>query len=204
MGKSVTVDSDDLQALLFTTGAIKQVESAMAMRTRDPLVKVAQPVLSQAHDRLARQWRAALREDTHPLWGQPLDDDEAAILTDLATDCYETRTPKEFSKLNAKGYLEMGAVYDAVCWPGSDSPHLTDCARFRLRVTTRGIDALAAWAEAAGKPLMQPSQMDEVLRHGPRPSAATLAGAFPMERGQGQPIVVPPLSPSTVSKPDAA
>jgi hypothetical protein len=59
---TVTVDYDDLEALLFATGAIKDVENAIKGRDRDPLVRSTASRLTAAHDRVAAAWRRAKRE----------------------------------------------------------------------------------------------------------------------------------------------
>lgn len=66
MGKPVTVDSDDLEALLFSTGGIKAIEDALQQRSEDPLVLQAKPRLTAAHDRLTAEWRRQLRGPGYP------------------------------------------------------------------------------------------------------------------------------------------
>jgi hypothetical protein len=57
MGKLVTVDSDDLEAMLMAKAAIKGVESALAVAKNDVFVQRVAPRFAAAHDEIARQWR---------------------------------------------------------------------------------------------------------------------------------------------------
>lgn len=72
---TVIVDAADLETLLFSTGAIKDVENAIKARERDPLVRSSAGRLTEAHDRLAAQWRRAKREPPP----EPLPGDIAAL-----------------------------------------------------------------------------------------------------------------------------
>lgn len=59
----VSVDADDLEVLLFSTGAIKDMEHVLKARERDPLVKSAASRLTDAHDRVTGAWRRAKRPE---------------------------------------------------------------------------------------------------------------------------------------------
>lgn len=70
---SVTVDTDDLEALLFATGGIKDLEGGikalenlLAGRKNNPMVRSASGKLAAAHERLSTAWRRAKREVDMP------------------------------------------------------------------------------------------------------------------------------------------
>ena len=63
---SVTVDVDDLEALLFATSGIKDLEAALDQRRRNPMVTGTKGKLEGAHDRLSTAWRRAKREVDFP------------------------------------------------------------------------------------------------------------------------------------------
>lgn len=64
---SVTVDVADLEALLFATSGIKDLEAALDQRRRNPMVISAKGRLEGAHDRLSTAWRRAKREADWPM-----------------------------------------------------------------------------------------------------------------------------------------
>ena len=49
---AVTVDTEDLEALLFATSGIKELEAALDQRKRNPMVTSGMGRLAGAHDRL--------------------------------------------------------------------------------------------------------------------------------------------------------
>lgn len=63
---SVTVDVADLEALLFATSGIKDLEAALDQRRRNPMVSSTKGKLEGAHDRLSTAWRRAKRETDMP------------------------------------------------------------------------------------------------------------------------------------------
>lgn len=63
---TVTVDAKDLEALLFATSGIKDLEAALDQRRSNPMVRSVQGRLAAAHDRLATEWRRANREADWP------------------------------------------------------------------------------------------------------------------------------------------
>jgi hypothetical protein len=70
---NVTIDADDLEALLFATGGIKDLETAihtlqntLAGRKQNPMVRAGMGKLEAAHERLSTAWRRAKREAEWP------------------------------------------------------------------------------------------------------------------------------------------
>jgi hypothetical protein len=63
---AVTVDTEDLEALLFATSGIKDLEAALDQRRRNPMVTSTKGRLEGAHDRLSTAWRRAKRNAEWP------------------------------------------------------------------------------------------------------------------------------------------
>jgi hypothetical protein len=70
---TVTVDADDLEALLFASGGIKELETGINLlnstlrgRKGNPMVSKGEAKLAEAHDRLSTAWRRAKREADWP------------------------------------------------------------------------------------------------------------------------------------------
>lgn len=66
MGSLVEVDSDDIEALLFGTGALKSIESVLRDAKSDPFAAKSRARFTEAHDRVAQAWRGAGRRVAHP------------------------------------------------------------------------------------------------------------------------------------------
>jgi hypothetical protein len=151
----VTVDSDDLEALVFGTGVIKNIEGSLAAFKRDPFTKTNVP-LTEAHDRLASAMRNAKRAqaDTLVKWDEPLTKDEQIALAAVAASCKEMGdvkriSPKDkapdrgeamsiYDRLAAKGIIEMGQFLIGIMWAGQQSPAITAQPEFAARLTPRG------------------------------------------------------------------
>ncbi len=63
---SVTVDADDLEALLFACSGIGDLEKALDQHRRNPLLKSTKGKIEGAHERLATLWRRAKRDVDWP------------------------------------------------------------------------------------------------------------------------------------------
>ena len=148
----VTVDSADLETIVFATAAIKAIEGQLAARKSDPFVR---PHLefTAAHDRLVSAMRNAARgtADTVVKWDGDLDDDEMKMLKAVETGGLWI-TPKEkaagggFSaadRLAAKGCIVMGQFVRGILWGGASAPELQiDPKGFPLKITERGREKL--------------------------------------------------------------
>ena len=64
---TVTVSAADLEALLFATSGIKDIEAALDQRRRNPMVAAGTGRLAGAHERLSAAWRRAKREADWPV-----------------------------------------------------------------------------------------------------------------------------------------
>lgn len=156
---TVAVDLEDLETLVFTTGALKTIEGALVTRKADPFVK---PHLdfTAAHDRLATAMRNARRsqnKDVVVQFDEPLTREECKILTDVDTlggvvhITVKDQLPKQgesmsiYDALTAKGCLLMGGLVKGVLWAGASAPELTvDPTGYAIKLTARGREKLAS------------------------------------------------------------
>lgn len=153
---SVTVDLDDLEALVFATGAIKQIDSLLAARRGDPFV-VPYLARTDAHDRCAEAARFARRaenQDVVTKWDEPLTEEEAEVLLKLGADVNRV-SPDERLKvpaidtLMAKGCVVLGHFVDGVLWGGKPTPEIqVDPKAFAVKITPCGQAKLEALKKA--------------------------------------------------------
>lgn len=162
---AVTVDLADLETIVFATGAIKAIESALANRSADPFVR---PHLNYAaaHDRLATAMRNASRAEAGTLvaFDEPLTKTEAKALRYVldATDPGKGARKKPgvaewfamsgmdkagldedmsiYDRLAAKGCVQIGQFVTGVVWSGAPAPEVkADPERgFAAKITDRG------------------------------------------------------------------
>ena len=159
---SVSVDLDDLEKLVLTSGVMKTIEGLLVARKNDPFVR---PHLefSEAHDRLATAMRNARRVDAGTLvpWDGELDDEEVEWLRVAEkAGFWISRKDKEpkagenmsiMDKLAAKGCVIIGHFVTGVSFAGS-TPELTvDPKGFPIRITDRGREKLAKIDAAKSK-----------------------------------------------------
>lgn len=145
MGNPVTVDSDDLQSLLFATGTIKQIEAAIQQHKQDPQVRIVQDNLTQAHDNLAKAWRSSVRVIEDPLYNIPVTKSEMTFLKriglsvktieseDLVDDLVKT--------LRRKHMLEVGVRSTQTAW-GDTGLSKPECLENVIRLTPRAISVV--------------------------------------------------------------
>lgn len=143
MGVPVTVDSDDLKALLDAGLVLKNV--ARAMNPTEKLSENAIEAAAQAHDRMAGQYRRALRGDGLP----PPTEHELEELRFLFpdNDGFEIIIPglvPRFQPLNTKGLIEFGHPMGGVKWSnsGDDLGLTTSQTEVYVRLTAKGYAAL--------------------------------------------------------------
>lgn len=166
MGKPITVDSDDLEALLFSTGAIKALEAALVQAKDDPLVEQAKPRLTAAHDRLAADCRRGLRESGYPgsrdvldepigkadaqvlfrFWRLPMGAYAASLADGLIPVLYgdkDVPRPRGYDGLHQRGMLEFGAIFEIILWGDSQERSRIDKPIQAVRLTEQGRQALS-------------------------------------------------------------
>lgn len=148
---TVILDAADIEALLFSTGAIKEIEASIRGRSNDPLVRQSAAKLTGAHDRVAAAWRRANRPEPE----EPLPSDIAELqslfagpdgraLTEVVTGTLPTRL------VQALQLVEAGPIWDGVKvdWPGApefrQAPSSPRDLRYAVRLTPRGMAALSA------------------------------------------------------------
>ena len=151
---SVTVDLDDLETLVMTTGALKTIEGALATRKQDPFIRQYLG-FTEAHDRLATAMRNAQRVDAGTLvaWDGALNDDEIKLLREIGYGrkimSRDEKAPSSgqsmsvVDQLAAKGCVVIGQLVKGVLWAGDKQPELVvDPKGFPVKITDRGREKL--------------------------------------------------------------
>ena len=146
---SVTVDLEDLETLVMTTGVLKTIEGALAQRKVDPFVRQYLD-FTAAHDRLASAMRNARRVEAGTLvpWDGELSVLEVALLRDvhdkemgiLGIGCHK----EDWNTLLAKGCVTMGSEVNGILWAGEKLPDIRITPDYySVRITDRGREKLA-------------------------------------------------------------
>ena len=146
---SVTIDLEDLETLVMTTGALKMIEGALAQRKTDPFVRQHLD-FTAAHDRCASVMRNARRAEAGTLvpWDGALDEVEEQLLRDLDhTEMGERGIglhKVDYDSLAAKGCVVIGQQVGGVKWADDNQPHLRIIpSLFHVKITQRGREKLA-------------------------------------------------------------
>ncbi len=154
---SVTVDLEDLKALVMSTGVIRSIDAAITMAKRDPFAK---PLLSETHERLATAMRHAERSAANGStvigWDEPLTPEESKFLQRLQPlpgrsvepfrftlgDRMSGRVPAD--SLACKGMVVIGQLVNGILWAGSATPEWKlDPYQLAVKITARGVAKLA-------------------------------------------------------------
>lgn len=158
MGKQVTVDSDDLETLLFSTGVVKQMEQIIQQRNGDPFVQIAPAILKAAHDRVAAEWRRVMREP-HPSSNEPVSMDALLFLRQLPMlggnrlkeITHAMMMAGHYHELHTKLMIEYGNLHEMVYWSSSqERQKLNMVARIVVRMTPRGYQLLERMQKEGG------------------------------------------------------
>lgn len=154
MGVPVTIDSDDVQTLLFATGVTKAMAAAVNAASADEQFLGVKPKITDTHDRVANAWRDATRRQAFPNRYQPPTEMQKQMLIGLArrgaTDKLGMllafdEAPKHRS-LVAAGLVEIGVYQERVVW-NVGSGDVTWAEKPRLRLTARAIEAIGGILE---------------------------------------------------------
>lgn len=147
---TITIAIDDLETLIFASGALKDVENAMASASRDIQILGAKHHLSAARDRLASAMRAAQREQVFQAPNQAdinrlreLEESGAGLKPlGIPVDCQSERY-RECQTLMLKGLVELGTYREVVMWGSSGDVSTKDRPLVQqVRLTARGKAAL--------------------------------------------------------------
>jgi hypothetical protein len=155
---TVTVDLDDLEALIFHTGTLKTIEGALMSRRNDPFVRPHLDI-TPSHNRLAAEVRNAKRAEsgTATKWDEPATREEQNLLR-----CFEDKNGRLASVIHinavrrnpaagedytpaidtlaSKGMIVIGQVLTGVLWAGDDRPEFKiDPSAWALKITPRGM-----------------------------------------------------------------
>ena len=181
MGKPVTVDSEDLEALLFAAGGIAVIERAIDGYRTDMLVQQVKPRLTAAHARASAAWRQQTRE-VDPAASEPPTDEEIRQLNAMfparvgdpsSPDDEDLMRPAviEWSDMPAvrslrlKGLIEFGNRF--IAWPGEGQT-----PDFRP-----GFPTYPCRLTAKGEGVVEPAAQHAAIE--PRPWPAPKGGAEP-------------------------
>jgi hypothetical protein len=147
---TVEVDLDDLEALIYASAAIKNIESAIVTYKRDPFVQQMQGKFLPAQKRLEtlvrNAKRSAARRDTVVHFDAPLTEAMAKFLVRLYAqrDQYgyssiEFSYKLQVDDLAVRGMIEPGQYVYGGQWTGDDYPIVRiDPAYLMVRFTVRG------------------------------------------------------------------
>jgi hypothetical protein len=154
---TVTADLADLEALVFSVGAMKSIEGILATRKNDPFVRPHLDITA-AHNRLAAEMRNAKRAEsgTATKWDEPATREEQNLLR-----CFEDKNGRLVSVIHinaarrnsaaddympaidtlaSKGMIVIGQVLTGVLWAGEDRPEFKiDPSAWALKITPRGM-----------------------------------------------------------------
>lgn len=151
MSKTVQVQAEDLETLLFATGAIKDIENALNQRARDTFYLRVESRITQAHNALATEWRRATREP-HPEWNQPISDSDVCLIRELWPAVEDPTLdvrffPKEvpndpgfmprIRSLRNKGMIEVGNKQEVIFWGDRASENI-GAVKLVVNLTPRG------------------------------------------------------------------
>jgi len=143
MAKTVTVDADDLETLLYGVGALRQVEQAMVLQKQDPWIAKAKPKLTGAADRMLGQWREATRDRkvADPLSLEPMNEHDFSDLQMMGistpTTVAYTANIEAWRQLRLKLLVEIGSVHHVIRWGEGDTAAETE-KRMAVRLTAKG------------------------------------------------------------------
>lgn len=155
MGVPVTVDSDDLQTLLFATAAIKSVEVALKAQKNDPFAEQALPRYTEASDNLAKAWRDATRRRDMPQLFRDPTPHELSVLRSIFFD--DSPDPDMADRLKrtsivwlshhprslvSLGLVELGNERYQIIWGDGRVSAAPFPPKVFARLTWRGIEVL--------------------------------------------------------------
>lgn len=145
---TIEVELDDLEALIYASAAIKNIEGALASYRRDPFVNSMGGKFLPAQKRLedaVRNAKRGIAHDTAVKFNEPLRSDEATRLKELYCSLMPSgvgplRDDAAAGSLAAKGMIEIGTKVSGAVWPGQDVPALQkDPTALIARLTDRGV-----------------------------------------------------------------
>lgn len=144
---SVTVDLEDLETLVMTTGALKTIEGALAQRKQDPFVRQYLE-FTAAHDRLASAMRNARRAEAGTLiqWDGDLTEEQERLLRELdrtEMGVMEVRNKGFYDSLAAKGCVLIGQCVAGIVWPGQSQAEIKPYHAYAVKIMPRGREKLA-------------------------------------------------------------
>lgn len=145
MGKPVTVDSDDLEALLLAAELGARIQTEVGAITQDVRYRQRQPDMRESITRCNRAFGEATKVRDNPYECEPPDYIEIRQMHEIANyDGGVVRVPdiRPYETLRLKGYAVAGSGGIVVRWGDKTTTAFADNHQF-IRLTEKGLTWLA-------------------------------------------------------------
>lgn len=141
MGKPVILDSDDVEFLLYSAGAMKHIEMALYAAKTDFQYNLAKPRVAEVVDRANHAWLVALHDapDIDP--GAVVGEDRRLLLEFFSNANSVVTTSQRLENwhgLREVGAVEMGVVMHGFKWADKFDVRPTGDGAYALRLTPAG------------------------------------------------------------------
>lgn len=165
----VTLDADDLQALLFAAGCANASPAAKKILKSDPQFEEVEPRLTEAIDRAGRAWRKAGRKEEWPERFEITAQDLQLLRSFFnlgahgrrgVAEAYFGQAPRS---LLTKGMIELGVWRETIAWSNSGE-EATQHVERRFRLTQDALEFLEADTAAAADRPIQQSTADQTVQ----------------------------------------
>lgn len=157
MGKPVTIDSDDLETLLYSAGSMTHIEQALYAAKHDFQYRSAMPKIAAAMERANHERLKALAYEkpvqASDLWPGDAETLRKVFASDPEMPIFpivimhsrpEEATINELARLRELGLVEMGTVLDGIHWADKTDITPANDGRYALRLSSQGQSILAA------------------------------------------------------------
>ncbi len=168
MGLPVTLDSDDVEALVFAAASVKSIEGVLDLSRGDPFAKApVKRYYTEAADRIEKAWRGATRAANNPerfsepteaeiawlrrIW-PPWSDDADAYLRFIQVYEQPKREGDVYRAMMVRGLIEFGTRRNAFMWGSSGETVVNTEPVTYVRITPRGSTAVLAWEREMATP----------------------------------------------------
>lgn len=155
MGKPVTIDSDDLETLLYSAGAMKHIEQALYAAKHDFLYDLAKPKIAGVADRVNHERlkapayeRPVVAADLQPadqeLIRHLFRDEEGGLSTPMIrVGPGDDMVVEDLHNLREFGLVEMGVIIAGVRWAANTDLSDAKDGSYALRLTGMGQNVLS-------------------------------------------------------------
>ena len=156
MGKPVTIDSDDLETLLYSAGAMTHIEQALYAAKHDFQYRSAMPKIASAIERTNHERLKALAYErpvtSADLWPGDAgrlrkifaDDPQLPIMSVVVMRSAPGEIPiTALTRPRELGLVEIGTVLDGIHWADKTDIVPAKDGRYALRLSSQGRRILA-------------------------------------------------------------